>query len=227
MGVEIIEPKIAVLMRVPTFYIDPQGDRRVDPGEPDFPGGPGDGDGDGGRTTIYQLGFVDHRFYNPTYNQNPPQLHNMTMRPAFFQWEGAKFMSTGDILSTGGASVSEYTIEEFDRYGFNIGQFEWNAQSGFADDGYSFNIGYPTINNYMAQLNTSDLPDENGAGYLATGAIVYADTTNFPTSGTISLGREQITYTSKLSDRFIDCTRGVNGTSIEEHTVGDFLRTTS
>ena len=228
MGIEIIEPKISVQVRVPTFYIDPIGRRRVDPGgDPIGPGGPGDGDGDGGRTTIYQLGFVDHRFYNPTYNQNPPKLHNMTMRPAFFQWEGAKFMSTGDILSSGGASVSEYTIEEFDRYGFNIGQFESNAQSGYADDGYSFNIGYPTINNYMAQLNTSDLPDENGAGYLATGAIVYADTTNFPTSGTISLGREQITYTSKLSDRFIDCTRGVNGTSVEEHTVGDFLRTAS
>ncbi len=191
---------------------------------PDDPGGGGGGglgggDGDGMGSTTYQLGFVDHRFY-----VNPPALENMTMRPAFFQWEGAKFMSTGDIISPAGNSVSEYTIEEFDRYGFNLLQFSAYPGSGWSDSGYSMNVGYPTINNYLTQLDTSDLPDENGAGYVATGAVVYANTTNFPASGTLSIGREKISYTNKLSDRFIDCTRGVDGTSIESHLVGAFMR---
>jgi len=186
------------------------------------PGGGGGGGGGGGSgigSTTYQIGFVDHRGF-----VNPPPLENMTMRPAFFQWEGAKFMSTGDILSPAGNSVSEYTIEEFDRYGFNLLQFSAYPGSGWSDSGHSFNIGYPTINNYLTQLDTSDLPDENGAGYVATGAVVYANTTNFPSTGTISIGKEKISYTSKLSDRFIGCTRGVDGTSIELHIVGALMR---
>ena len=174
--------------------------------------------------TTYQTGFVDHRFWNPIYNSAPPSLHNMTMRPSFFQWEGAKFMNTGTITSASGLTVSEYTIEEFARYGFTLGDFSDFAGSGWSSGGYSMNVGYPTINNYLSQLDTTDLPDENGAGYLATGAVVYCNTTNFPASGKILIGKETISYTSKLSDRFIGCTRGVDGSPIEQHTVGAFLR---
>ena len=78
----------------------------------------------------------------------------------------------------------------------------------------------------MQILDVADLPAEGGPGYAATGAVVYVngDTSRFPASGTILLGREQISYTSKLSDRFLDCTRGVNGTPIEEHLTGEYLR---
>ena len=186
---------------------------------PGDPGGPGDGDSPIERSTEYQLGFVDHRGF-----VKAPPLHNMTMRPAFFQWEGAKFMSTGDIISPAGHSVSEYTIEEFDRYGFILNEFSAYAGSGWSDTGYSMNVGYPTINNYLTQLDTSDLPDENDAGYVATGAVVYCDTTNFASTGKILIGRETISYTSKLSDRFIGCTRGADGSPTESHTVGDFIR---
>ena len=141
-------------------------------------------------------------------------------------WENAKFMDTGNITSThSGLPVSAYTVEEFNRYGFDLADFLDNATSGFADAGYAFNIGYPTINYYLTQLQTSDLPDENGGGYVATNAVVYAQSTSrFPSSGTILLGKEQISYTGKMSDRFTGCTRGVNGSPIVEHTVGDFLR---
>ena len=88
------------------------------------------------------------------------------------------------------------------------------------------NVAYPTINNYVSQLDTTDLPDANGAGYVATGAVVYANTTNFPATGKILIGKETISYTSKLTDRFIGCTRGVDGSPIESHTVGDFIRST-
>ena len=89
-----------------------------------------------------------------------------------------------------------------------------------------FMLGYPTINYSMQRLDVSDVPAEGDAGYLATGAVVYVngDTSRFPASGTILLGREQISYTSKLTDRFLDCTRGVNGTPIEEHLIGEYLR---
>jgi len=202
----------------------PSGGRR--PGPPDGGGGGGGGGGTtpGDNVTTYQMGFVDHRFYNPSYNSSPPPLHNTTMRPAFFMWEGAKFMDTGDILSPAGHSVSEYTIEEFDRYGFQLLEFSDFAGSGWANDGYSMNVAYPTINNYLTQLDTTDLPDENGAGYVASGAVVYTNTTNFPASGNILIGKETISYTSKLSDRFIGCTRGANGSPIESHTVSDFIR---
>ena len=60
---------------------------------------------------------------------------------------------------------------------------------------------------------------------VAGDAIVYAEnTTNFPASGTLQLGSEQITYTGKLSDRFTGCTRGANGTTAQAHTAGDYFR---
>jgi hypothetical protein len=73
-------------------------------------------------------------------------------------------------------------------------------------------------------MDTSDLPDANGSGYNATNETVYANTTNFASSGTILIGREQISYTSKLSDRFLGCTRGANNSPIEEHLIGTHIR---
>ena len=53
---------------------------------------------------------------------------------------------------------------------------------------------------------------------------MYANTTNFADTGTLSIGREKISYIGKLSDRFFGCTRGVDGTTIESHTVGALIR---
>ena len=225
LGISILELGAYKVQVGFSTWIDVNGNRLPGDGSPDWPGGPGGpGDGNTPSSTTYQLGFVDHRFYNPAYNSAPPPLHNTTMRPAFFQWEGAKFMDTGDILSPAGHSVSEYTIEEFDRYGFQLLEFSDYAGSGWSSSQYSMNVAYPTINNYLSQLDTTDLPDANGAGYVATGAVVYANTTNFPATGKILIGRETISYTSKLSDRFVGCSRGVDGSPIESHTVGAFLR---
>ena len=140
-------------------------------------------------------------------------------------WENAKFMDTGNIVDGTGLGVSALTIDEMSRWGYDLADFADNAMSGIADAGYAFNVGYPSINHYLGQLQTSDLPNENGGGYLATNAVVYVEsTTNFPTTGTILIGREQISYTGKLSDRFTGCTRGVNGSPIEAHSIEDFFR---
>ncbi len=222
-GISILELGFIAPMFLPMIWITANGVLQTYPPGGQPPGGGGGGGGGGSpneRVYTIQCGFVDHRGFNPP----PPLLENMTMRPAFFQWEGAKFMSTGDIMSPGGHSVSEYTIEEFDRYGFNLLQFSAHPKSGWSDSGYSFNIGYPTINNYLTQLDTDDLPSESDAGYISTGAVVYANTTNFATTGTLSIGREKISYIGKLSDRFFGCTRGVDGTTIESHAVGSLIR---
>jgi len=211
----------SVKMRIPYIYIDANGNRIVDPGgDPGEGGGGGGLGGDGGgigKTTVYQLGFVDYRHYNPSWNSSAPaNLHNMTLRPSFLMWENAKFMDTGNIVDGVGVGVSALTIEEMARWGFDLEDFADNASSGISDAGYSFNVGYPSINYYMGRINQN----------LATGDLVVmvASTNDFPATGTIQLGAEQITYTGKLSDRFTGCTRGANGTSAKAHTAGDYFR---
>jgi hypothetical protein len=63
-------------------------------------------------------------------------------------------------------------------------------------------------------------------GYQAPDTIVYIeDTSRFPSSGSLLIGDELITYSSKLSDRFMGVKRGVNGTPVRSHSAGDYLRT--
>lgn len=137
----------------------------------------------------------------------------------FAQWDTAKFMNTGDITTTSGSPVSEVSLQDLE-------YFEIDADGSFnpSNSNRIFNLAYPSINYYLTQLDTSDLPAENDVGYVATNGVVYANTTNFASSGTILVGREQISYTSKLSDRFLGCTRGVNGTPIEFHGTGEYIR---
>jgi len=134
----------------------------------------------------------------------------------FAQWESAKFMNTGDILSPNGSPVSEVSLQDLE-------YFEIDSD-GSTNPNRIFNLAYPSINYYLTQLDTSDLPAEGDPGYVATNGVVYANTSNFASSGTILVGREQISYTSKLSDRFLGCTRGVNGTPIEFHGTGEYMR---
>ncbi len=164
-----------------------------------------------GKETTYQIGFTDHRFWSTV----PTGFANITLRPTFQMWEGAKFMDTGNILHNG-VSVSALTIEEFNRWGFDLADFANWGGSGISDAGYAFNVGYPSINYYMGRINQN---------LVAGDLIVYAaSTSDFPATGTLQLGSEQITYTGKLSDRFTGCTRGANGTVAQAHTAGDYFR---
>ena len=159
------------------------------------------------RTFFHEVGFAT--------NSN---LQNLTLFNTFEQWESTTFIDTGNLVSDNGISVSKVTLEDLEPYEITA--------DGETSSALRFNLAYPTINYYMQRLDVSDLPAEGGGGYVATGAVVYVngDTSRFPASGTILLGREQISYTSKLTDRFLDCTRGVNGTPIEEHLTGEYLR---
>ena len=157
-----------------------------------------------GREFTYQLGFTDYRFWGTV----PAGFANITLRPSFQMWENAKFMDTGNILHNG-VSVSALTIEEFARWGFDLADFANWGGSGISDAGYAFNVGYPSINYYLGRINQN---------LNSSDTIVYAEnTTDFPATGTLQLGKEQITYTGKQSDRFTGCTRGVNGTTAQSH----------
>ena len=156
------------------------------------------------RVFAYQYGFTDYRFWSTP----PAGFANITLRPSFQMWENAKFMDTGNILHNG-VSVSALTIEEFARWGFDLQDFASWGGSGISDAGYAFNVGYPSINYYLGRINQN---------LNSSDTIVYVEnTTDFPATGTLQLGKEQITYTGKQSDRFTGCTRGVNGTTAQSH----------
>jgi len=129
----------------------------------------------------------------------------------------------------GGVIPNGVTFEEWDRL------FPTMTIENWMDPKYDttsqtqdslWNLGMSTETQYMTFVDTTAIPGPNDPGYLATGAVVYAgSTTNFPASGTIIVGREKISYTTKLSDRFTGVTRGVDGTSAEAHDLLEYIRT--
>ena len=81
--------------------------------------------------------------------------------------------------------------------------------------GYGFGIGNygGTITGVVqTELDGSLNADTAGTGGSGT-AVTVDSTTNFPSAGTILVGSELITYTSKNSTQFLGITRGTNGTA--------------
>jgi len=75
---------------------------------------------------------------------------------------------------------------------------------------------YPTLHDTGAYLQSP---------LSATDLIVYiADTSKFTVSGRLMIDGEIIRYDAKLSDRFINITRAVDGTSATSHNAGAFVR---
>ena len=168
-------------------------------------------------------GCVDNYFaYNNTYSSAILGPTPQTFNRVSYSTVGGQ-LDLGDVLSTGGIPVSEYTLEEISVWNFSIEEINDAVNTQYVGN-IKWNFVNPSINYYITQLNTADLPDANGGGYVATGAIVYANTTNFASSGTIFVGREKISYTGKLSDRFTGCERGVDNSPIEEHLIGEYIR---
>ena len=143
-------------------------------------------------------------------------LPNLTFFNNINHWENSIFMDLGDIIAPSGDPVSEVQLAELEPYQI--------TSDGSSSSAYPFNLGYPSINYYMSQLNTSGLPNLGDPTFLATGETVYANTDRFPSAGTLLIGGERISYTSKMADRFLNCTRGADGSPIAIHTVGDYLR---
>ena len=169
-----------------------------------------------------QTGTIDTRTYNSLISSyNLGILGN--------SWNMARntlFVDAG-IADVSGTSIEYFTskypgitLQDFTNYDLNSVLLPTCS--------VAWNDAYPSINEYGTYLQTSSLPAVGDGGYLATGAIVYAvKTTAFPSSGTLLIDKELITYTGKLSDRFIGCTRGAYGSTVSPHTIGTYMRTVS
>ena len=59
-----------------------------------------------------------------------------------------------------------------------------------------------------------------------TGTTAYiANTSLFPSQGKLQIGKEIVAYNSTLGDRFLDLTRGIEGSLAQAHPAGQYLRT--
>jgi hypothetical protein len=126
------------------------------------------------------------------------------------------------FIDTGYSGVSRLTIEEFSIIYPNsvVQDFdEPNTIKITSNPRNVFNLGYSSIQEFGALLDIQ---------LTSTDTIIYtSDTRRFPTQGKLLIGKEIITYTSKLSDRFLGVARGVNGTTPASYSAGQYLRTTT
>ena len=129
------------------------------------------------------------------------------------------------FIDTGYSSVSGFTVEQLGFY-FN-GEFEtiaeWQAESQITDSnitstGRELNFVLPSIQELGAYLDSSILS-------TTVNELSVEDTTNFPSSGKLLIGKEIISYSSKLADRFQNLSRGLDGTTATAHNAGTILRT--
>ena len=97
-----------------------------------------------------------------------------------------------------------------------IEDFERGANSAITLTGEIFNLAIPTINSPGAFIS-SDVD-------ISQTTIPVLSTAGFPTTGTILLGKEIITYNGKTTNSFLNIVRGSNNTQIITHTSGDYLK---
>lgn len=69
--------------------------------------------------------------------------------------------------------------------------------------------------------NTGTSTTLNGDINSSVTTVTVASTTGFESSGTITIGEENITYTGKTTTTFTGCTRGADSTTAASHTNGD------
>ncbi len=78
--------------------------------------------------------------------------------------------------------------------------------------------GIPLSNTKMQDLtNWPSLTALNGALNDSATTVTVDSTEDFPTSGTVTIGSEDISYTGKTNTTFTGCTRGANSTSAAAH----------
>ena len=165
------------------------------------------------KNAVVITGSVDS-YGDENYSTNYDQ-YQLGSPLGYYDFNGLQFSNTG--IDT----ASAFTLEMVDNFfpTLTIGDFETRFDSNYSDSKEYWNVGRDSVTEYGAILQ---IPMNE------TDTIVYIeDTSRFPSSGSLLIGDELITYTSKLSDRFLGVTRGVNGTIPQSHSAGDYLRTQS
>lgn len=125
------------------------------------------------------------------------------------------------LNDSGFANVSGISIEMLKLYyGFDeLSYYNENRYNITSTTSYGvvINAGIPSIQEYGSFLDSP---------INSTDTIIYIpDTSVFSSSGKLLIGKEVVSYTSKLSDRFLGVTRGVDGTEATAHNAGEYLRT--
>ena len=155
------------------------------------------------------LGSIDKAF-----NEYPDFYNQDILGNSLRTFEGFKFVETGY------SDVSLLTIEDYSNLypDLTIGDFDepGTVRVNTTLD-LRFNSAYPSIQNFASYLDIAVNATDN--------TIYVPDTSRFAASGKLLLGDEIIEYTSKLTDRFIGVTRGVDGTTAKPHDAGDLIRT--
>src|SRR6056300_800302 len=109
------------------------------------------------------------------------------------------FTSAGSTASGGSVDIKPYErvgpAAQTYGYGFGISQYGGTVQGA-----------------QTTTLNGALLADTNGTGGSGT-AVTVVSTTGFPSSGTIAIANELITYTSTNATQFLGIIRGAKGTA--------------
>lgn len=169
------------------------------------------------KTAIVESGSVDS--YGDEGYSNDYATQTLGSSLGYYDFNGLQFADTGFV------DVSSMTLEIIDSFypNLSVGDFEIRAESNYTQSKDYWKLGRSSVTEYGAFLAISVQPSDN---------VIYISgdtnpTEKFASSGVLLLGDELIYYSSKLSDRFVDVIRGVNGTTAQSHDAGSYLRTTT
>ena len=160
-----------------------------------------------GELTTFKLAgsFSSTSFTAATFNNvvyevlTVPTTTSFTIQTAVAE-SGASVTNNGTLTTQPYEPVGPL----FQTYGYGYGTSSW---------------GGTTATSAVNTLNGGLLNDTNGTGGSGT-SITLTSTTGFPTSGTILVGAELITYSGVSSNDLTGITRGTNGTATAAHSTG-------
>lgn len=165
-------------------------------------------------TQIVEFGTLDIFGYE---GLNPNKYQQGKLGNTFGVFESIKFVDNGSAKTSNGNYISAFTLGELelDWTDLTIEDFENIQNTSYKNNKY-WNYFWHTIQDNGAILDS---------GLTPTDTIIYIpNTSRFASSGKLLIGDEIISYTSKLSDRFMGVTRGVDNTTPKSHNPGDYLR---
>jgi len=154
---------------------------------------------------VYELPYATE--YESTVNGTTPTVLGLT--------DGASSVYVHEEGTDDDVSAMRCTLQsgDFDiqdgQQLLSISRFipDFKEQKGSADVLLSFK-------DYNSITNETTL---NGAITAAATSIILTDSTNFPSSGTILIGAELITYTGKTANTLTGCSRGASSTTAATH----------
>ncbi len=154
---------------------------------------------------VYELPYATE--YEPTVNGTVPTVLGLTdgASSVYVHEEG-----TDDDISAMRCTLQsgDFDIEDGQQL-LSISRFipDFKEQKGSADVLLSFK-------DYNSITNETTL---NGAISAAATSVILTDATSFPSSGTILIGAELITYTGKTANTLTGCSRGTSNTTAATH----------